>query len=100
MGMEYNQKKTHEAYHQQNGMIVKAFDQAQMQIQSEAAKLQLPIPAQQQVVAQPAAPVVQAAAPVTYAAPPTTYAAPQTYAAPVTYAAPGASYAAAPAYAV
>lgn len=93
--MEYNQKKTQEAYHMQNGMIVKAFDQAQMQIQTEAAKLQLPAPGQQVVAAQPAAP------PVTYAAPPVTYAAPPTtYAAPVTYAAPGASYAAAPAYAV
>merc|ERR1711998_480642 len=40
--MEYNQKKTQEAYQMQNGMIVKAFDQAQMQIQAEAAKLQLP----------------------------------------------------------
>jgi hypothetical protein len=91
--MEYNQKKTQEAFHMQNGMIVKAFDQAQMQIQSEAAKLQLPVPGQQVVAAQPA-PVTYAAPPVTYAAPPTTYAA------PVTYAAPGASYAAAPAYAV
>lgn len=95
--MEYNQKKTQEAYQMQNGMIVKAFDQAQMQIQSEAAKLQLPMPAQQAVVvAQPGKAVVapQAPAPVTYAAPPTTMAA------PMTYAAPGASYAAAPAYAM
>merc|ERR1740130_671837 len=73
--MEYNQKKTQEAYQMQNGMIVKAFDQAQMQIQSEAAKLQLPI----------AQPGPQA---VTYAAPQATYAAPQ-----VTYAAPQATYA-------
>jgi len=97
--MEYNQKKTQEAYQMQNGMIVKAFDQAQMQIQSEAAKLQLPMAQgqQQMVVAQPGMVAPQA---VTYAAPPTTYAAPQaTYGAPMTYAAPGASYAAAPQYA-
>lgn len=90
--MEYNQKKTHEAYHMQNGQIVKTFDGHMMQIQSEAAKLQLPVPGQPVVAAQPAAPTY--AAPVTYAAPPTTYAA------PMTYAAPGASYAAAPAYTV
>jgi len=93
--MEYNQKKTQEAYQMQNGMIVKAFDQAQMQIQSEAAKLQLPMPGQQaMVVAQPGMAVIatHAPAPITYAAPPTTMAA------PMTYAAPGASYAAAPAY--
>lgn len=97
--MEYNQKKTQEAYQMQNGMIVKAFDQAQMQIQSEAAKLQLPMAQGQQqvVVAQPGMVAPQA---VTYAAPPTTYAAPQaTTVAPMTYAAPGASYAAAPQYA-
>lgn len=99
--MEYNQKKTQEAYHMQHGMILKAHDQAQMHIQSEAAKLQVP-------VAQAAPPVTYAAPPATYAAPPANYAAlpatyaapPATYAAPVTYAAPGASYAAAPAYAV
>merc|ERR1719174_1637127 len=51
--MEYNQKKTQEAFQMQNGMIVMAFDQAQMQIQSEAAKLQIPV-AGQQVVAPPA----------------------------------------------
>lgn len=90
--MEYNQKKTQEAFQMQNGMIVKAFDQAQMQIQSEAAKLQIPVPGQQVVAAAPGT-VVQASPPATYAAPPT-------YAAPVTYAAPGASYAAAPAYAI
>merc|ERR1719453_2567096 len=59
--MEYNQKKTQEAYHVQNGMIVKAFDQAQMQIQTEAAKLQLPMAPGQQgaVVAQPGTVVAQ-----------------------------------------
>merc|ERR1711865_883781 len=91
--MEYNQKKTQEAFHMQSGMIIKTFDHAQAQIQTEAAKLNLPIAAGQQPVA--------VAAPMTYGAPPMTYAAPMTYGAPpMTYAAPGASYAAAPAYAV
>jgi len=99
--MEYNQKKTQEAFYMQNGMIAKTFDHAQAHIQSEAAKLNLPLAAgQQQAVMQQQPQVV--AAPMTYGAPPMTYAAPpMTYGAPpMTYAAPGASYAAAPAYAI
>jgi len=104
--MEYNQKKTQEAFHMQSGMIIKTFDHAQAQIQTEAAKLNLPIAAGQQPVAVAApmtygAPPMTYAAPMTYGAPPMTYAAPMTYGAPpMTYAAPGASYAAAPAYAL
>jgi len=87
--MEYNQKKTQEAFQMQSGMIAKTFDHAQAHIQSEAAKLNLPLAGGQQQV------VVAQQPPVTYAAPPMTYGAP-----PMTYAAPGASYAAAPAYAI
>lgn len=89
--MEYNQKKTEEAYQMQHGMIVKQFDHAQMQIQGEAAKLNIPL----------TAPGAVATAPMTYGAPPAVYGAPPaTYGAPVTYAAPGASYSAAPQYAM
>merc|ERR1719446_282534 len=61
--MEYNQKKTQEAFQMQSATIAKTFDQAQAVIQSEAAKLNLPLTgaaAGQQVVVAPA----PAAAPV------------------------------------
>lgn len=94
--MEYNQKKTQEAFQMQSAAIAKTFDSAQAAIQSEAAKLNLPLAAAGQVVVapQPGALVAVAAAPGVASAP-VTYAAP-----PVTYAAPAASYTAAPAYAM
>jgi len=93
--MEYNQKRTQEAFQMQSQTVAKTFDQAQAHIQSEAAKLNLPLSG----APQPGQPVVLAQQPVVQQ--PVPVAAPATYAAPpMTYAAPGASYAAPPAYVV
>jgi len=86
--MEYNQKRTQEAFQMQSHNIATTFDQAQAHIQTEAAKLHLPLSG----APQPGQPVVVAQQPVVQQ--------PVVAAAPATYAAPGASYAAAPAYMV